>query len=1119
MKKRIRKTILNVLLTATFVAVGGATVSSVFKQDEVDSAYAIENVEQLSQTIAEDYSSTYAVGETVYISNYEVAVGGEKKKTSAVLQKDYAVCLAVQAGADGEAYKFTEAGTYALIYTYTDEQGRQTALKNVALTVRADAPYLDVGFEKEYLRNTEIPVEAKCYLQAQSAVAQVRVISPLGEEVSTKTGSFIAEINGVYTLSYTATVGGQAFEKTYKVRVTSEAETYKDYILPVSGVTATKDNVSAPEWAKTGTGVEVSMSNFGAFRFNNVIDLNALTKEDELIKMLPLGDGQYNAIKSFKIKLIDAYDETNIIEYQFIPRHYSHTWDSGWTYCNVSYKSTTYSLNDNGTVNLNSYYGMITSPVCNPALLESAIAGGVYYGYAPWVRCQVDYADKEFYVYGGRFQHSKQKLVVDLDEPQHVGYGNEWAGFTTGEVYLQVEITSTGASSGCLVQEIAGQKLYGETQDTTAPYFGFEIETNGELPTGVTGKYYPFPAVDYSVDVIEGKNYAPAYTVTKIEREIARDYLYEEVKLTSQKGFIPEKEGIYRITYEVPDKSGNVGVREMTARVKDTLGEKGVSYALPKTLYVGQTVEIPTLTPTGMSTLVKREESVTYNGVDYAARAGETLFLDAAGTFVIKCSYTDHLGQTYETEKTYSVAVSSEAVTQLQGVVPKYVLKGREVVLPNYSAIDYSKEEGAAGYNVSWTLTVDGKEVNTQTRAVAVEKNHGESVEVVYSVNGVAQERYEMTVIEGKYLSDRFYATSGTVEKSDQANYVELTTNADATVEYVFPFVVDKNSSTFPFVFNMEASSIAFDSVDVYFEDNKNAEESVFIRIRKDSSAGYSAQINGEGATFALTQSKEVDGYQLEYNRTLRAFQFEQRVTVKETSAGAPFNGFTSGQVNVRFAFNGVTQTTKIKIYKMSTISFLSSYEDGKLMEYVDVMFPIMIWSNGSYLSNDFTYGKEITLPGIEIKTPLSGGCKGELTVLSPSGKKVIDKANAYDAHTLTLDEYGTYKMTYTVPYRHTTRKYNYSFRVTKEETAEIALAGEWQTTRKIGETFALPNVTVTGAAEGYTVECYLVTPDGATKAITEALTLEQYGTYYFRVMVTDKHNVVTKSWKFTVEG
>lgn len=1118
MKRRIKKGIVNLLLAATIAVGAAATVSTFLTQENADYASAVENTEQLSQTIDADYDSSYAVGETVYLYNYEISVDGQAQKTSAVLQKDYTVYASLSVAEESLAYKFTEAGAYQLIYLYTDAQGRQTVVNSVHFDVRTDIPYMSIAFEKEYMRNSEISIDAKCFLQESSAVPTVKVVSPLGEEISAKTGSFVADVNGVYTITYAATLGGAPFEKTYHIKVTSVGETYKDYILPVSGVSAVKDNAESPEWAIQGKGVEVSLRNFGAFRFNNVIDLNALSKGDDLIKMLPLGDGEYQAVQNFKIKLIDAYDETNAIEYEFYPRHYSFTWDSGWTYCNVKYKDTTYSVNDNGTVNLNSFYGILTSPICNPALLKEQVAGGIYYGYSPWVRCQADYAEKEFYVYAGRYVHSKQKLVVDLDEPKHVGYGNEWQGFTTGEVYLEVEITSTASASGCIVQEVAGQKLYGEIEDNGAPYFGFDTEENGTLPSGVVKTFYPFPAVDYATDIIEGKTYSPAYTVTKIEREIAKDYIYEDVELTSQSGFVPSKTGNYRITYEVADGNGNVGVRQLVISVKESLGTKGVAYALPETLYVGETITVPTLTPTGMSTLIKREESVTYNGVDYAARAGEALFLDAAGTLVVKCSYKDHLGQTYELNESYAVTASTEAITSVHGVVPQYVLKGRTIVLPSYTAIDYSKEKGSAGYNVPWTLTVDGEEVNAKTRSVTVNKEHGESVEVVYSVNGVAKERYEMTVVDGKYLSDRFYTTSGTIEKGDEENYVELNATTNAESECIFPFTIDVNAPTFPLIFNVEASAIAFESIDVYFEDYVNEQESVFIRLRQTSS-GLLAQVNGTGTSFSLNKAESYDGYTFEYNRTFHSFQFTDKVIVLENAQGEPFDGFSSDQVKVRFVFNGVRQETKLRIYKIGTISCLSYFEKGQLVEYVDTMFPLLIWSNGSYQANDFVYGKEITLPGVEFKTPLSGEFAGTLAIVSPTGNKIVENHNAYDAYTLTLDEYGTYQMTYTVKYARGTRKYRYTFRVNKEEVPVIELTETWTEGYKIGDTFTLPKIAVTGAAADYTVDYFLVTPSGTTSFCEEKTTLNEYGTYEFRVMVTDEYNVVTTTWRFTVEG
>lgn len=1116
MKKAFRKKILGLVFAAFFVA-GTIVVSvSLSDKEQVGEVQAIENVDDIPQTASAEYFSTYAVGETFAINPYEIVIDGETQNTYAVLQKDYRVYASLTPDDGGITYKFTEAGEYNLLYYYLTKTQAREVVRHIAFTVSAEQAYFDVAFQNEYTLNSVISVDAKCVQAGNSVNAIVQVLSPFGEDVEISNGELTVTQNGVYTINYSAEINGETVSKTYYIRVVSNVQSYKDYFSSVSGVRELQNDRQAQDFAQPGSGVEITMDAIGEFRFNNIIDLNTLTKSDELIKMLPLSEGEYGTISEFRIKLIDVYDSKNVIEYVFNKRDSKTTWIGTWTYCNVLYKNVKYAINYNkdNEMFIDGFYGVGTRVCCDANRLKNSYAAGMYYGYTPWVRCQADYADKAFYVYGnGSFVYPTQMQVVDLDEAWQVGYGNEWSGFTTGEVYLQVQMNASGNQTGCIVQEVAGQKLYGEMKDTGKPSLYFAEEENGFLPDGLTGKAYPFPKVRYTNDVMEGRTDYPDYEITKLEYEVAPNLKYNDVTLSSQTEFTPERAGTYRVTYQVVDESGNVGERQMRFAVKDDFVSKGVDYDLSGDLCVGNTITIPTLTPKGFSYLTKREESVSYNGVEYVDKAGEELFLDKAGTIVIKCAYKDYLGNTYETENEYEVVAKDEVVTKLKGVIPKYALKGRTIVLPDYSAINYYKSE-----NVAWTLTVGGTQVDTKTREVTIGGEHDEMLDVVYSANGV-EERYQIKVIDAKYYSDRFYTTAGEIAMTNEEDYVSFAVDDDAEMEYIFPLIFTKNDQKVDFKFNFSAIANGFDSVDVYFQDYLNPNQEIFLRLEQ-TETGVTAQVNGTGEKFPIVSDTQHDAYKLTYDQFNKAFQFKTNATVKTALNGERFQGFTSNRVSLRFVFNGVRANTELRIYQLGVLTCKSTFKDGQLAEVVDSIFPVLV-SERSYLDNSFTYGTTAVIPAMEARTMLSGACTLSLTITAPSGEKLLSKVNGYNDYEIELTEYGTYTIEYVVPFRKTTYKYKYNFEVYKDELPEIELADSLQDTYSFGERLTFPDVAVTGATTGYKVEYFLVYPSGLTTILddTKTVTLDKYGTYVLRVLVTDEHNVVSKSWKFKVEG
>ena len=1116
MKKHVKKKLLGVVL-ATFLVAGTAALSvSLSNKEQTNYAYAFENVNELPVTGATEYFSAYAVGESLTINSYKVSVNGERKNTYAILQKDFKVYASLTPENGVLTYKFTEEGDYNLMFFYVSSTQSRVVVKNVALSVSRQQAYFDVAFENEYTLNTVLEIETSCIKGGESVLAKVQVFSPFGDEVSLTDGNVTLAQNGVYTIKYSAEIGGEKLERTYYVRAISTAQSYKDYFTSVSGTLETTDNMQAPVYAKSGSGVGLTTDSIATVRYNNVIDLSKMTQEEDLIKLLPLCEGDYGIISQFSVQLIDIYDSTNTVEWRF--KRYSKGesgWMGGYTYCNIAYNGKLYALHPTKGLMVDSTtYGVGTRICCNAGYLKTN-AGGMYYGYAPWARCQINYQERKFFTHANNttsaltYVQPEQKEVIDLDESSYVGYGNEWQGFTTGEVYLQIDIQAGGTQSGCIVKEIAGQKLYGEMQDTGAPTIYFDEEENGLLPKGKKGEFYPFPKVSYTNDILEGTVLFPEYTVTKLEYELLKDRAYSDIKIIDQNGFTPNTAGKYRLTYQTKDTSGNVGERQMYFIVHESLGEKSVSYMLDDELFVGKTITIPKLEPQGMSFLVKRQERILYGGKDFVERAGEELLLDKAGEFVIACEYEDYLGNTYQTKDTYEVVALDKAITTLQGCVPKYALKGRTIVLPDYTAINYNKNE-----NVAWTLKVNGVDINTKTREVKIDGEHNQKLDVVYAVNGI-EESYEITVIDAKYLADRFYATSGNVTISNDKNNVVAQAFSNATVEYIFPHVMD--SANFNFGFDLDG---AFESVDVYFEDYLDPTQTVFLRLVK-TEAGITAQINGKGQAFVVNPATKHEGYTFHYEHFERTFQFESRVLVQDTLAGKEFKGFKSNRINVRAEFNGVTGTATMRFYQMGALTFLSTYDSqNNLMQYTDSMFPILVGAR-SYLENSFKYGTTAVIPGLEARTALSGGCKNTLSLTSPSGETLLNNVNGYNDYEIELTEYGTYEIVYTVPFRATNKKYKYTFRVHKDEPPVIALATELQETYKYGETLRLPELTIENVANGYTVDYYITKPNGMMIAITkdEIIKLDEYGTYALSVYVMDEHNVTFKRWTFKVEG
>jgi hypothetical protein len=331
---------------------------------------------------------------------------------------------------------------------------------------------------------------------------------------------------------------------------------------------------------------------------------------------------------------------------------------------------------------------------------------------------------------------------------------------------------------------------------------------------------------------------------------------------------------------------------------------------------------------------------------------------------------------------------------------------------------------------------------------------------------------------------------------------------------------VDSSVRNLALTLSVQSGAENFKYVDVYFEDYLYSDIQVFVRITSTAS-GLFAQVNGEGEVIALTPSTKYEGYTMSYDVLLDAFEFSSRLVVKNDANGKKFNGFPSNRINVRFDVHGVSGETKICVAELGLFGLLSQFDaNGTIQQYEDKAIPTIV-SEGSFRDNSFVYGTVAYFPAIEARTALSGLTTAKLTVTSPSGKVIIDNQNAYNDYSFTIDEYGSYKVVYSVPFRSTTYKFNYTVRVFKEIFPEISLKTALKESYKVGTTVTIPEVVVSGAGKKLTTKCYIMLPDSSLVSVKagDKIKLETCGVYKLQVIVMDEYNVTFEMWEFKVEG
>ena len=646
------------------------------------------------------YFTTYGIGETIFIKKINVQINGEDVDVFAYLQKDNEIIEKLTPNNNMVCHVFEEKGKYQLVYFTKNDDLSQETIKKYSFTVNSQ-PYFKVEFAPSYVVGSVINVDGKCFYDLQSVNSAVTVTSPSGK-VENVSGSFCANEIGFYEVEYSAQIAGINFSRKYTLDVTQKPASYTEYFHSVKGVSEIRADVSAPAYAKPGSGVAIySNAQQCVFQYGNIIDLNTLTKNDQLISLLPLAGDGISPMDNFKVRLIDIYDSSNIIEYYVFSDYNPSLYDKEWTYASIIYKGKNYGIRRDGTF-IKGRFGVDMSVHLRADLLEKEHMNGYGYGKAEWFCAQTDYLNKCFHVNAGfKYNVVKSHLLMDLSKSEYVGFGNEWSGFTTGEVYLQVEMNSSYGTCGMIVSEIAGESMSGELSDGRMPAgFFLDSEEDSQIPNAKVGLEYRVPEVSYYRDSLEGKVDNPEYSA-KLYQIFLAPILMEEIPLTSgsssKYSFIPTKTGNYKLVYSVTDKAGNTFSKEYKFIVEPNK-TPNVQVDLPENLYVGEYLTIPQIKLSNMSRLTYEKTQIIYDGTDYSGRTGDVIMLNKAGEIKIRCLYEDYLGQELKFEKIYMVEEKDEPIISIVDNVPKYVLKGQSIVLPDFSAVTY--KNGTAEQNI-----------------------------------------------------------------------------------------------------------------------------------------------------------------------------------------------------------------------------------------------------------------------------------------------------------------------------------------------------------------------------------------------------------------------------------
>ena len=1026
------------------------------------------------------------------------------------VKKEDETLLRVQETAAETAFSFDTVGEYTVTYDYVRE-GRVVFEKTYVVTASGDIPaFVGASASAQYAYGTtfHVPVR-KAVLNGTQYEATAQVLFSDGR--ANGYSQVVLDCKGEAELRYTALIDGKTYSYSeYFTVVKSAADLWEN----VAGVNI-QGNTELPDYADVyGNGVLLtSTRSGGTARYANTVDLSEsdLTTPVLTAMFTPETMG-VKEITSLQIRMIDAHDESNYVTVLISSVAYGYDYDSS-VVCGANKNYELVGLTSGG---------VITTTQTTATKIRSTLKGKYdgQYGCLRSLPFTIYFDAKSNAVYAGpRANSTLLSLVADLDDPKHVGEGNEWHGFTTGEVKLEITFNGSLLSRANLtVLSVLGHDMSGEVfTDTVSPYVILKNYDKTSVPNALVGTEYPvFDALlsDGAEGEIGSVGGVSVYYYEQGEKK--------ELPVVNG-AFTPSVSGTHYIEYFGSDSAGNAVVKTVELQAKSSL--PALSYTMQGELeasaYVGETVSLPTGEATGGAGNLTVEETLVCGDATYPIQNRKFLF-EKAGDYTYRVKVTDYLGQTYELERSVSVAYSEKPIVR-EKVMPKAIVKGKAYTFPEFTAKAYSTggvQEVPVGVTVNGTaLAADRKYTPADTSPL----------EVVYTA-GAWSKTFTVNVTdptsEEAYLAGYFdYAEENISITADEVGF-KVSTDEQKAENGVASFSFINRLGTAGAQIEFNVLDNAFERLHIYLTDSSDASVQVKLTVEKSDSVGQTSafRLNGGYArtmagSFYQGQTTKpfvvrISGQSVyDYDSTLLDY-------IDKTVNGEDFEGFSTEGVYVDFEFEGVTGSSSILLGRLWNNSFGNT--DGDYIE------PIVRVDS---LSVQPKLGDVVTVPRISAFDVLDSTVQVELTVVHAkgvakeytSGKElsslVIDLNAAYR---FVAEEYGSYEISvYAMDGNWNSFVYTISFTVEATEAPTLTVNGEFESSYEVGKNLSVPSATATDyGGKELRVYVYLIDSCGRYHDLSNGeYVLDESGKYTVVYYTYDEFgNYAKREFKITVK-
>ncbi|MDR3317913.1 MAG: hypothetical protein LBS99_00560 [Clostridiales bacterium] len=834
-----------------------------------------------------------------------------------------------------------------------------------------------------------------------------------------------------------AATGALGLHFTLRGSVNADSAVIGD-LYSVSGKNSSVSYGRYPSTPNTA-GVQVHLGKGDKFVYNKIINVNALSATDSLLRfyVTPNNIGTPDADK-ITVTLTDVHDADNYIT-TTVKKVAAAVPGAAW-----AERNTYITAGANGQYQVGLEKSSATTNV-NYIVFDGAgylyhrndmYGAGVTYSLPGWpdyedisapnidasvldtqiMSLQLDYAQKAMYAATTKTARS---IITDFDS-EALYDSDLWQGFTTGEFNISIGGANYNADSlnivitdlvGSTAAELESNLLI----DAEGPVISIDFDGYEEsgLPNAVAGRPYRLFSAT-ARDVYDGACAVVCKVYDASNNEIA----------VANGAFVPPTAGNYTLEYAGSDKSHNVTTERVTvAALASTAAGLGITLnksAANESGAVGKPIPVAAFSLQNAigRTAVNIEAVGVSNGVRYEIDADALTFRPMySGGYTVTYNYEDYV---YSLTESYAVAVadSAEPVILQDILLPKYFVRYCGYNMPavtGYKFVNGAPVETAA----ELTVAEQGK-TTTVTDGYFTPTKAG-SATVTYSVSGgayVCKKSVEIPIVNVGYggtlkIGDYFYTSQFTYGATK--NYIDFNavsgavTGGTASMEFVNKLPAFAFSTSFTAV----PGSTDYDKINIWLTDSVDASIRVKISFVKTSSGITTVILNDDVATatpVSVGFSNAATPFTLDYDG-VKSFtvQSSKTLTAGKTADGKVFNGFGSSYVYMTVEASGIAGDAGVRMVKLCKQSITNA--SGDYME------PIYFVNTSA---GNRAINAEFTIPAVYAADVLDPHITFYLTVTAPDGGivaakdgVVLKETDPTRAYGIVLGQYGSYRISY----------------------------------------------------------------------------------------------------------